>query len=50
MLVLKAPLGKGGEMLLSLHNAKTLMGGVTQLQESFLFLLIKAIANKDQGI
>lgn len=49
MLVLKAPLGKGGEMLLSLHNAENLAGGVKPQQESFLFLFIKAMANKDQG-
>lgn len=49
MLVLKAPLGKGGEMLLSLHNAENLAGGGKPQQESFLFLFIKAMANKDQG-
>lgn len=49
MLVLKAPLGKGGEMLLSLHNAESLAGGGKPQQESFLFLFIKAMANKDQG-
>lgn len=47
MLVLKAPQGMGGEILLYLHNSKNL-GGSNQLHKFFPFLFIKATAKEKE--